>query len=129
MGTVKDIILGATNVYVIAITSSIINAVLKSTQQVLQPKEMFKDKPLTSYRQVITILNYGIALILIVSIVIGKSPMYLFSALGALTAVLILVFRDSILGFVASIQLSTNDLIRIGDWITMKQYGADGDVI
>ncbi len=125
----KDIILGATNVYVIAITSSIINAVLKSTQQVLQPREMFKDKPLTSYRQVITILNYGIALILIVSIVIGKSPMYLFSALGALTAVLILVFRDSILGFVASIQLASNDMVRVGDWVSLESYGADGDIL
>ncbi len=129
LGAVKYVIIGGTNVYVIGIGASIINAILKSVQQVLEPKEAFKDKPLTSYRQLMTIFNYGIATILIVSIVINKSPMYLLSALGALTAVLILVFRDSILGFVASIQLSSNDMIRVGDWVSVDSYGADGDVL
>ncbi len=129
LGTVKDIIIGATNIYVIGNMVSIVSAVLKSIQQVLEDKHAFKDKPLTSYRQVATIISYGIAIILIVSILIGKSPMYLFSALGALTAVLILVFRDSILGFVASIQLASNDMVRVGDWVSVDSYGADGDVL
>lgn len=129
LGTLKAIIIGGTNIYVIAITATIINAILKSMQQVLESKNAFKDKPLTSYRQVATILNYGVATILVVSIIIDKSPMYLFSALGALTAVLILVFRDSILGFVASIQLASNDMVRVGDWVSVESYGADGDVL
>lgn len=129
LGAAKDVILGATNIYVIGVCASLINAILKSVQQVLESQRAFKDKPLTSYRQVATILNFGIAAIIIVSIIIGKSPMYLFSALGALTAVLILVFRDSILGFVASIQLASNDMVRVGDWVSVSSYGADGDVL
>ncbi len=129
LGTAKDLIIGATNIYVIGVMASLINAILKSIQQIAENQPTFKDKPLTSYRQVATILNYGIAIIIIVSIVIGKSPMYLFSALGALTAVLILVFRDSILGFVASIQLASNDMVRVGDWVSVESYGADGDIL
>lgn len=129
LGSAKDLIIGATNVFVIGVSASIINAIFKSIQQVLESQNAFKDKPLTSYRQVATIVNYGVALILIISILIGKSPMYLLSALGALTAVLILVFRDSILGFVASIQLASNDMVRVGDWVSVESYGADGDVL
>ncbi len=129
LGPAKDLIIGATNIFVIGVTASLINAVIKSFQNIAETRSAFKNKPLTSYRQVATILNYGIAIIIIVSILIGKSPMYLFSALGALTAVLILVFRDSILGFVASIQLASNDMIRVGDWVSVESYGADGDVL
>ncbi len=129
LGTLQAFVIGGTNIYVIAITATIINAILKSMQQVLESKNAFKDKPLNSYRQVVTIFNYGVATILVVSIIIDKSPMYLFSALGALTAVLILVFRDSILGFVASIQLASNDMVRVGDWVSVESYGADGDVL
>jgi len=122
-------ILGATNIYTIAVIASIISAVLKSAESILSGKKAFKDKPLTSYRQLLDILNYGVTMILIVSILIDKSPMYLLSALGAVTAILLLVFRDSILGFTASIQLASNDMIKVGDWVTVHAYGADGDVL
>ena len=67
--------------------------------------------------------------ILIVSILIGKSPAILLTGLGASAAVIMLVFRDSILGFVSGIQLSANDMLKVGDWITVPKYGADGSVI
>ena len=75
------------------------------------------------------ILVWFTAIIFIFSILTGKEVSTFLTAMGALSAVILLIFKDTILGFVASIQLSSNDLIRIGDWITMKQFGADGDVI
>lgn len=129
LNTLRVFLLGAANIYVIMVSAAIISALLKSLEHILQDTRLFKDKPIYSYRQVLSIFNYGIATILIVSILIDKSPMYLLSALGAATAVLLLVFRDSLLGFTASIQLSSNDMVRIGDWVTVDAYGADGDVI
>tara|TARA_B110000483_G_C18174724_1_gene534623 strand:+ start:422 stop:1696 length:1275 start_codon:yes stop_codon:yes gene_type:complete len=122
-------ILEGANIYTIVVVASILSAVFKSSEEVLSTTRTFKDKPLTSYRQLLDILNYGIAFILILSILIDKSPMYLLSALGAATAILLLVFKDSILGFTASIQLASNDMVRVGDWVTVSSYGADGDVL
>jgi miniconductance mechanosensitive channel len=68
-------------------------------------------------------------IIFILSILLDKSPVYFFSGLGALTAVLLLVFKDVILGLVAGVQLTANNMVRKGDWIEMPKYGADGDVI
>lgn len=125
---IQPILLAAANIYTIAIVAMIISAALKAVEEILNNTPSFKDKPLTSYRQLINIFNYGVAIILIVSIIVDKSPMYLLSALGAATAVLLLIFRDSLLGFTASIQLASNDMVRIGDWVTVEKYGADGDV-
>jgi miniconductance mechanosensitive channel len=122
-------ILEGANIYTIVVVASILSAVFKSSEEVLSTTRTFKDKPLTSYRQLLDILNYGIAFILVLSILIDKSPMYLLSALGAATAILLLVFKDSILGFTASIQLASNDMVRVGDWVTVSSYGADGDVL
>ena len=89
----------------------------------------FKDKPVDSFVQVAMILVWFMAIILVFSILTGKEVSTFLTAMGALSAVILLIFKDTILGLVASIQLTSNDLIRIGDWITMKQFGADGDVI
>lgn len=88
----------------------------------------FKDKPIESYTQVAMIIIWVFGIVIIFSILTDKSLTRLFTGLGALSAVLILVFKDTILGFVASIQVTVNDTVRIGDWITMEKYGADGDV-
>lgn len=125
----QPFILGGANIYTIAVIASIISAALKSSEAILSDKKAFKDKPLTSYRQLLDILNFGVAVIIIISILIDKSPMYLLSALGAATAILLLVFKDSILGLTASIQLASNDMIKVGDWVTVAAYGADGDVL
>ncbi|MDR2239790.1 MAG: mechanosensitive ion channel family protein [Zoogloeaceae bacterium] len=87
------------------------------------------NRPIKGFLQVLTLLAYLAACILIFSIVFNKSPWVFLSGLGAATAVWLLVFRDTILSFVAGIQLTTNRLIKVGDWIEMPQFNADGDVI
>ena len=103
--------------------------VLRAFRDVLRMKSAFADKPLDSYTQVSTILLYGIGAVLIYSVITGDSPKSFLVSLGAASAILILVFKDTILGFVASIQVSSNDMIRVGDWIEMTKYGADGTVV
>lgn len=88
-----------------------------------------KGGSLRGYTDAGKIISYTIGAIFIISIFTGKSPWGILSVLGGLTAVVLLVFKDVILGFVASIQLGSTDMVRIGDWIEMPQYGADGDVI
>jgi miniconductance mechanosensitive channel len=85
--------------------------------------------PLRGLAQSFKLLAAGIALILGLSLLIGKSPLILFSGLGAMTAVLLLVFKDPLLGLVAGVQLSANNMLKVGDWLEMPKYGADGDVI
>jgi miniconductance mechanosensitive channel len=86
-------------------------------------------RPIKGYIQILKLIIYLIGGIIIVSVFLGRSPMVLLSGLGAMTAVMLLIFRHTILSFIASLQISSNDLIRIGDWVEMPKYGADGDVI
>jgi miniconductance mechanosensitive channel len=95
----------------------------------LEEKESLRDKPIASYIQLAKIVSWIIGSIIFLSIAFDQSPVYFLSAMGAMTAVLLLIFKDTILGFVGSIQLAANDMVRIGDWVTMEKYGADGDVI
>lgn len=85
--------------------------------------------PYLGLAQVLKLLDALVVAILMISIVLGRSPVYLLSGLGALTAVLLLVFKDTLLGFVASIQIATNKMVALGDWIEMPKYGANGAVI
>ena len=85
--------------------------------------------PIKGYLQVVKIILYAIATILIIATLIDRSPLILLSGLGAMAAVLMLIFQDTILSLVASVQISSNDIIRVGDWIEMPQLNADGDVI
>lgn len=107
----------------------LLRALFRSVRDYLRTKKGFQDKPVDSYLQVVNIFLFFIAGIIIFSMVTGKSPWAFLGALGAASAILMLVFKDTILGFVASIQVSTNDMVRVGDWIEMPKYGADGDVI
>lgn len=88
-----------------------------------------KNRPIKGFVQVLVIILYSLALILIFSIILNKSPLVFLSGLGAMTAILLLVFKDTILSLVAGIQITSNDFIRVGDWLEMPQFGADGDVI
>ncbi len=88
-----------------------------------------KRKPIKGYIQIAKLALYLLGLVLAISILIGKSPWIFLSGIGALTAVILFIFRDTILSLVASIQIVTNDLVRLGDWIEMPKYGADGIVI
>ena len=107
----------------------VLRGLLRTLNVVLTRVPILKDKPIESYTQVVMIFIWFIGAILILSLLTGKSATTFLTTLGALSAVLILIFKETILGFVASIQISVNDTIRIGDWITMRNMDADGDVI
>jgi miniconductance mechanosensitive channel len=116
-------------IYIVILSLWIVRSVLKALRDYLKQKPKFSDKPIDSYIQVIMIVlwMFGIVVIIFKIFDIGKAT--LFGTLGAVSAVIILVFRDTILGFVASVQVSLNDMVRIGDWVTFDKFGADGDVI
>ena len=118
-----------TDAYILIAIIMIIMSLLKGTEFILSSSPMFKNKPLASYFQLTRIIIYIGAAILVLSILMGRSPLYFLSAFGAMTAILLLVFKDTILGLVASVQISSNDMIRVGDWVEMPKYNADGDVL
>ncbi|MEC1525842.1 mechanosensitive ion channel family protein [Neobacillus niacini] len=115
--------------YIIIVGLVFIQSLLNAFNDIYQTFEISKVKPIKGYIQVINIIFMTIGFILLISNLIGKSPLLLLSGIGALSAVLMLVFKDSLLGLVAGIQLTANDMVRVGDWIEMPKYGADGDVI
>ncbi|HRZ43420.1 MAG TPA: mechanosensitive ion channel, partial [Bacteroidales bacterium] len=117
------------NIYLVIITVLVINSVLNSINDIYQLYDVARNKPIRGYIQIFQILVYLFALVLIVAFLIGKNPLYLLTGLGAFMAILVLVFKDPIQGLVASIQLSANDMVRIGDWITIQKFGADGEVM
>ncbi|MEA3307047.1 MAG: mechanosensitive ion channel family protein [Elusimicrobiota bacterium] len=119
----------ATNAYMIIVAMISIDALLKTIIKVYQDFPAAQKHPIGGYIQAVEIIMFFLGGIFILAMALGKSPWGLLSLLGGLTAVLILVFKDVLLGFVASIQLSFNDMVVIGDWIEMPKYGADGDVI
>ena len=116
-------------IYIIAIFLKFISALLSALYHVYSEREQFRDRPLKGLLQTVQVILFFIGGIIIVSILIDKSPMVLLTGLGASAAVLMLVFKDSIMGFVSGIQLSANNMLKVGDWIEMPKYGADGTVI
>lgn len=115
-------------VSIILIVIWVIKSVLKTIKDFLRTFDSFKDKPIESYVQVFMIMVWLISIVIIFSTITGQPLLKFLTALGAFSAVLLLIFKDTILGFVASIQVTVNDTVRLGDWITMEKYGADGDV-
>lgn len=116
-------------IYIISVFLKFISSLLTALFHVYSEKEQFRDRPLKGLLQTVQVILFFIGGIIIVSILIDKSPMVLLTGLGASAAVLMLVFKDSIMGFVSGIQLSANNMLRVGDWIQMPKYGADGTVI
>ncbi len=106
-----------------------ISAVLNVSRAIYRETAKQRFLPLNAIIQIIKLLLYLVTSIIIISLIIDRSPVYLLSGLGALTAVLLLVFQDTIKGLVASIQISANHMVVAGDWIELPKYGADGDVI
>jgi miniconductance mechanosensitive channel len=115
--------------YIIIVSLAVINSFLNAVNDIYQTYEISKTRPIKGFIQVLKIIMIILGVIIIIANFIGKSPLVLLGGIGALSAVLMLVFQDSILGLVAGIQLSANDMVRVGDWIEMTKYGADGDVI
>lgn len=118
-----------TDLYIIGVFVWSINSVISSSVAILSQVPALKDKPLGSYSQLIKVVVFLVGAVLMFSILLGQSPIAFLSAMGAATAIILLIFKDAILGFVASIQMSAYNMIRVGDWVSMPKYDADGDVI
>lgn len=116
-------------IYIVFMIINILMSASNALGDRLRMNETFKYRPIESYLQVIKIILYLFGAIAVFSQLTGKDPVAFFSIMGAASAVLLLMFKDTIMGFVASIQVTINDMVRIGDWIEMPKYGADGDVI
>lgn len=124
-----DLLLKVNLIYLIAIIAKLMCTFLSALYDLSSHQDRLKNHPLKGVYQMLKIVVICVALIIVVSILIDKNPSYILTALGASAAVLMLVFKDSIMGLVAGVQLSANDMLRPGDWITMPKYGADGDVM
>ncbi|HZW63625.1 MAG TPA: mechanosensitive ion channel domain-containing protein [Flavobacteriaceae bacterium] len=116
-------------IYGIVLFIWILRSILKTLEAYFKTKPRLKDKPIDSYIQVVMLIVWIVGIASCFVLITGISFWKFFTTLGAASAILLLIFKDTILGFVASIQVAVNDTIRIGDWITMEKYGADGDVI
>ena len=116
-------------IYIIAVFLRFISALFTAVYQVYSEREQYRDKPLKGLLQTAQVILFFIGAIIIISILINQSPMVLLTGLGASAAILMLVFKDSIMGFVSGIQLSANNMLKVGDWIEMPKYGANGTVI
>lgn len=127
--SVATVVIVICNVFFILIVAMILSKILDFINELWQRRPIAAHRPIKGYLQVLKILIYCVCIILIISDLIGKSPLILLSGLGAMAAVLMLIFQDTILSLVAGVQISSNNMIKIGDWIEMPQLGADGDVI
>ena len=116
-------------IYMLLVGVLAIDSTLNAAVDILRALRFSRDLPVKSVVQVLKLLLYSIGTIAVISLIIGQSPALLLSGLGAMTAVMMLIFRDPILGLVAGIQLSANQMVSRGDWIEMPKYGADGDVL
>lgn len=125
----QDLIKKAAVIYLIIVGLMVINSFLKAFNDIYLTFEISKIKPIKGYIQVVQIIFITLGAIVVIAILMGESPFILLSGIGALSAVLLLVFKDSLLGLVAGIQLAANDMVRVGDWIEMPKYDADGDII
>ncbi|MXO67970.1 mechanosensitive ion channel [Altererythrobacter marinus] len=126
---IASVIANVANGVTILVIAMAISAALSFVNALYEQRPESASRPIKGYVQVLKIVVYSGAAILIVAVLIEQSPLLLLSGLGAMAAVVLLVFKDTILSLVASVQLTSNDLLRVGDWIEMPQAGADGDVI
>jgi miniconductance mechanosensitive channel len=118
-----------TYVYIIAVWIIVINSLFNALHDMYQTLPMSKDRPIKGYMQVLSIIVYILGGVIIISVLINKNPMNLLVGMGASAAILMLVFKDTILGLVASVQVSANNMVKIGDWIEMPSRNADGTVL
>lgn len=119
----------ASIIYMILVGALVLDGALNAFMDVYQDFEMSREIPIKGFVQVVKIVLFLVAGILVLANLLGKNPILLLSGMGALTAVLMLIFKDAILGFVAGIQLTSNKMVAVGNWIEMPKYGADGDVV
>ena len=127
--TVTAVIRNVALAYLALMMTLAVGATLTAGNAIYARYPVSKERPIKGYVQVAKIAVYVLGTVIIVSVLIDRSPVVLLTGLGAMTAVILLIFRDTILSLVASVQLTSLDMVRVGDWIEMPQYNADGDVI
>lgn len=125
----RHLIEKASFVYIALVVISAVNAFLNAVNDIYQTFEVSKVRPIKGFIQVAKIVVVFVGVIVVISTLLGQNPLVLLGGLGALSAVLMLIFQNSILGLVAGVQLTANDMVRVGDWIEMPQYNADGSVL
>ena len=126
---ILQLIKNLTLIYIIAVFLRFTSALLAALYYLYSMRERTRNKPLKGLLQTAQVVLFFIGGIFIISILTGKSPAALFTGIGASAAILMLVFKDSIMGVVSGIQLTANNMLRVGDWIAMPKYGADGTVL
>lgn len=127
---IETIVLKFCEVYFLFAGIFMANSFLSSVNEIYNKTFSFaKERPIAGFTQLVKIFIYFVGVLVLISVVFNRELSGLFTGLGAMAAILLLVFRDTILGFVASIQISMNDMVKIGDWIEMPSRGADGDVL
>jgi len=127
--SVKTVSHRLASIYMLIVGLFTVDAFLSAVQDIYEKFEVSKKIPIRSFTQVIKVILYFLSAVIVISMLVGKSPAFLIGSLGAMAAILMLVFKDPILSFAAGIQLSSNKMVQIGDWIEMPKYGVDGDVI
>ena len=115
--------------YMVLMLTLALTAMLSAANAIYSASPVAKDRPLKGFVQLVQIVVWIFGGIMIIAAVLDRSPLLLLSGFGAMTAILLLVFKDTILSLVASVQLTAQDMVRVGDWIEMPQFGADGDVV
>jgi len=123
------LIKSALHIYMLFMLMLVLDSLLNAFEVIYQGFRAAREIPIKGFIQVLKLVLYFLTTIFIISILLDKTPVYLLSGLGALAAVMMLIFRDALLGFVAGIQLAANKMVSVGDWIEMPGYGADGDVL
>ncbi len=115
--------------YMVLMVTMSLSALLSAGSAIYSRLPIAKERPLKGFVQLVQIAVWVFGAVMIIAAILDRSPLLLLSGLGAMTAILLLVFRDTILSLVASVQLTAQDMVRVGDWIEVPQFGADGDVI
>ena len=125
----EPVIVRLISAYAIIVFMLVVGATLSAANDIYSATKMAKDLPIKGYVQIVKLLVYLTSTIVVIAVLFDRSPWAFLSGVGAATAVLVLVFKDTLLGFVASIQIASNDLLRLGDWIEMPKFDANGEII
>lgn len=118
-----------TTAWVVLASAFTLDSLVEVFHDIYQEQELSRKRPIKGFVQLAKVVLFIVAAVVVLTTLLNQSPMGILSGLGAMSAVLLLVFRDSILGFVSGVQLSANNMVQIGDWIEMPKYDADGDVV
>jgi len=127
--TLEALLMNVTSAYMIVVVVITITAVLSAVNDIYESNPQARQRPIKGFIQLLQLLVLIIGGLLTISALLDRSPVLLLSGFGAMTAVLLLVFKDTLLSLVASVQLTAQDMVRVGDWIEVPQFGADGDVV